>query len=265
MSINSLKKHISVELLKSKFTSLCYPSQSDLYKILVNELKSRNYNVYYNDQGDNCSKYIYAQGEIPICLVAHLDTVFTPDRNPRININGNTITSPDGLGADDRLGVFMILELIKEYKCNVLFLADEEHGHSGALYFIDGPYRELFMQNNNFIIGLDLSRSNILTFYKTENKEFQNDIINILPNYEIRDPKEGSSDIVDISIGKHGYNKFGKKEDYEGTNVASLNIGIGYYNEHTLNEYVNFNETIQVLDDVKSLIVKMPNKKYTVK
>jgi hypothetical protein len=46
------------------------------------------------------------------------------------------------------------------------------------------------------------------------------------------------------------------------TPVASFNISVGYYDEHTLNEYVNFKEVQQAINDVKKIIASMPNKKY---
>lgn len=241
--------------------NLCKMSQPDLYNILVNELKMHGYKVYANDQASSCSRYIYAEGNIPICLTAHLDTVFAHNRNKIINISGDKISSPDGLGADDRVGVYAILEIIKTHRCNVLFLEDEECGHSGAVHFISGPYKDMFVKQNNFCIDLDMAGSNILTFYETTNSEFQKDIKSILPRYKIRDPKEGASDLIELTIG---WDKEGRNgpQHFEGTNKASLNIGVGYYDEHTLNEYVKFTEVQKAIKDVKKIIDKMPNKQY---
>ena len=106
-----------------------------------------------------------------------------------------------------------------------------------------------------------MAGSNILTFYETTNKDFQKDVTNILLNYKVRDPKLGASDLIELTIGwdKEGRNGI---QHYEGTNVASFNIGVGYYDEHTLEEYVDFNEVQQAIKDVKKIIELMPNKKY---
>ena len=244
--------------------NICKYDQNELYLILVNELKMMGYKVYSNDQKSSCSRYIYGEGDIPICLTAHLDTVFNSNRNKNISIKNNIISSPEGLGGDDRVGVYMILKIIKEYKCNVLFLEDEECGHSGAVHFIAGPYKEMFVNHNNFCIDLDMAGSKILTFYETTNKEFQKDVIGVLSDYKVRDPKLGASDLIELTIGweKEGRNG---KQYYEGTNIASFNIGVGYYKEHTLDEYVNFNEVKMSIDDIKLIINNMPNKKYFAK
>ena len=61
-----------------------------------------------------------------------------------------------------------------------------------------------------------------------------------------------------------GWEKKGRKgkQYYEGTNVASFNIGVGYYKEHTLDEYVRFSEIKTAISDVERIINNMPNKKY---
>ena len=109
-----------------------------------------------------------------------------------------------------------------------------------------------------------MAGSNILTFYETTNKEFQKDVSSILPQYKVRNPKLGASDLIELTIGweKEGRNGVQK---YEGTNVASLNIGVGYYKEHTFDEYVKFNEVLRCIDDVKKLIKNMPKKTYKAK
>lgn len=248
----------------NELISLCKYTQSELYNILMNELKMCGYKVYANDQNSSCSRYIYAEGNIPICLTAHLDTVFGQNRNKNIKIDGGVISSNEGLGADDRVGVYMILKIIKKYKCNVLFLEDEECGHSGAVHFIAGPYKEMFIDHNNFCIDLDMAGSKILTFYETTNKEFQNDVTHILSQYKVRNPKLGASDLIELTIGWEKDGRNGKQK-YEGTNVASFNIGVGYYKEHTLDEYVVFSEVKNSIQDVIRIIELMPNKQYKAK
>lgn len=257
----TLKNKICNSLEMNNLINYCKFSQKELYTILINELKLLGYKVYDNDQSEHCSRYIYGVGSIPICLTAHLDTVFGNNRNKDIKVNGDIITSKDGLGGDDRVGVYMILDIIKKYKCNVLFLEDEECGHSGAVHFINGPYREMFMKQNNFCIDLDMHGANILTFYETTNDEFKKEILSILKDYKQRDPKVGASDLIELTVGWDKQCRSGIRH-MDGTNIASFNIGVGYYNAHTLEEYVKFSEVKKSIDDVIKVINKMPNKKY---
>lgn len=43
--------------------------------------------------------------------------------------------SPQGIGGDDRCGVFMVLQIIRSVNCHVLFCEDEETGGNGARAF----------------------------------------------------------------------------------------------------------------------------------
>ena len=81
-------------------------TQKELRNTMIQYLKSKY---------DNCivtKDYIVAIGEIPIALVAHMDTVFkTPVSNLYYDRQKNVLWSPEGLGADDRAGVFAILKI----------------------------------------------------------------------------------------------------------------------------------------------------------
>ena len=58
-------------------------------------------------------EYLYAVGDIPVALVAHLDTVFTtPPKTIYFDQRKNVLWSPEGLGADDRAGVYSIVQIV---------------------------------------------------------------------------------------------------------------------------------------------------------
>jgi hypothetical protein len=86
-----------------KIEQIIKKSQSKLKKALKFELIHQGYKTI-NKKG-----FIYAQGDIPVMLVAHLDTVhkkaveticYSPD--------GNIMMSPEGIGGDDRAAGFFI-------------------------------------------------------------------------------------------------------------------------------------------------------------
>ena len=54
--------------------------------------------------------FLYAEGDIPVLVVAHMDTVFDePPKNLRYNRNEDKIYNLfDGLGGDDRCGIYSI-------------------------------------------------------------------------------------------------------------------------------------------------------------
>ena len=75
-------------------------------------------------------EYVIALGTTPIGLVAHMDTVHT---NQPVNIffdeQEEVMWSPQGLGADDRAGVFSIVEIIERgYRPTIILTTDEEIG-----------------------------------------------------------------------------------------------------------------------------------------
>ena len=73
-------------------------------------------------------KYLFAKGDINIMLVAHLDTVHKDVPTVYYDKEKKVLWSPDGIGGDDRCGVYAILEILKEYKPYILFTTDEEKG-----------------------------------------------------------------------------------------------------------------------------------------
>ena len=78
--------------------------------------------------------YICAEGVIPIALVAHMDTVFfKPATTIYYDRQKNTMWSPMGLGADDRAGVFAIIQILQSgLRPHIIFTTDEEKGCLGA-------------------------------------------------------------------------------------------------------------------------------------
>ena len=86
-------------------------TQASLLKIMGRYLESKFEKVYRTQE------YIVAVGDIPVAIVAHLDTVFTtPPENIFYDRVKNVMWSPDGLGADDRAGIWAIIKIIKTTK-----------------------------------------------------------------------------------------------------------------------------------------------------
>ena len=209
------------------FTSILKMSQNELLDYTYLQLKKRKYkNIIYN------SNYIYAEGNIPIMLIAHLDTVYN---SPPINIlydpKFKVAWSPEGIGGDDRCGVFAILNIIKEYKPHILFTTEEEKGGIGASY---AGY-ELPCPNVNFLIELDRKGRNEAVFYDCGNKDFQEYITNF--GYE-----KDLGTFSDISIISPLWD------------IASVNLSIGYYNEHCKNEYICINHLNESIGKIKNIL-----------
>ena len=91
---------------------------SEILKLTQKELASKLITALnengYKDNMLVTDKYIFAKGEIPIMLVAHMDTVhLTPVKELFYDKEKDVLWSPEGVGGDDRCGVYAILSLIK--------------------------------------------------------------------------------------------------------------------------------------------------------
>lgn len=161
--------------------------------------------------------FLYAEGEHPVLLVAHLDTVHkTPVQSICYSTDGRVMMSPEGIGGDDRCGVYMILEIIKSARCHVLFCEDEEIGCQGARAFANSKIRPQV----NYIVEMDRRGSNDAVFYRCANPDFTDFVCGFGFDHAL-----GSfSDICAVAP------RLG---------VAAVNISAGYHNEHSRHEQID--------------------------
>lgn len=175
-----------------------------------------------------------------VCLVAHIDTVFA--EHDKINRSFNCLTpvsttppqkqiffdakkgvlwSPDGLGADDRAGVWAALKLFKEipepYKPIVLLTDGEETGGTGA-HEAATKFEEI-LEQVAFFIELDRKGDAEAVFYNWEPKEFTSFIKGFGFN-------ESVGTFSDISIICPRVDKCG------------VNLSVGYENAHGKTEFL---------------------------
>ena len=203
------------------FDSIIRLTQRELLHTLKNLLPGLGYTPIVSKD----ETYLIAEGTNSIALLAHLDTVFNERTRKNIQTyydpDHGVIWSPDGLGADDRAGVFMILSLIMEteFRPNLIFTTDEESALTGAkdLAAIPCPFKNL-----SYIIELDRQGHRECVFYRCGNTNFQG-YIHTFGFF----PKVGS--YTDISV-------IGPAWD-----VACVNLSVGYYEEHSYAEYLNLN------------------------
>lgn len=202
--------------MNKEFEKICRMSQKELKKYVKQNLQKAYDSVVCQDG------FVYAEGNFPVLLVSHLDTVHR--ELPKLMIydkEKNIISSPQGIGGDDRAGVYIVLEVIKRYNCSVLFCEDEEIGCVGSGKFAETKLaKEL---DFNYIIEFDRANANDAVFYQCANPDFEDFITK-----EFYEKAYGSfTDICEIApvIG-----------------CAAVNLSCGYYNPHTIDEYVNLTE-----------------------
>jgi di/tripeptidase len=184
--------------------------------------------------------YIFSKGNIPILLVAHLDTVhYEKVKDIYFDEKKQVVWSPQGIGGDDRCGVYSILKITEECKPYVLFTTKEEVGGIGATY----ASKELFLDiygNVNFIIELDRRGEDDAVFYECGNESFQEYILSF-------GFKENYGSFSDISILSPCWD------------IASVNLSIGYHNEHTKSEYINLKHMNKTIKRLKNILKENNN------
>ena len=152
--------------------NIIYPTQKKLFSYLKKQFHKNTVSVK--------GKYILVKGTAPIMLVAHLDTVhMNPVKIICKNRDGSVWMSPEGIGGDDRCGVYGILKVYESAKVKpwLLFTCDEEIGCVGAGVFADDLARRNYLPKDlkkiKCIIEIDRRGSNDAVFYGCDNTDFE--------------------------------------------------------------------------------------------
>ena len=215
------------------FEQLASLHQSSLKKVLASFLKKHYKKVVHTND------YIFAEGDIPVALAAHMDTVFKqPPEEIFFDPAKNVMFSPQGLGADDRAGVFAIIQIIRAgYRPHIIFTTDEEIGGRGAtaLAVLECPFKDL-----KYIIELDRRGSNDCVFYDCENQKFNDYVESFGFEYNF-----GSyTDICEFCPS---------------WKVAGVNLSIGYRDEHTYSEVLFVGQMLSTIEKVKRMLEDTDN------
>ena len=209
------------------FVDICKMTQSELKKYMASYLGSKKYKV------ENHDGFLYAKGDVPVLLVAHMDTVHRQLPATICEINGK-ISSPQGIGGDDRCGIFIIMNLVNRLHCSVVLCEDEEIGGIGARKFSNSQF--IHSLDVNYAIEFDRMNANDAVFYSCDNKDFTEFVVDTIGF------KEAHGSFSDISIIAPA------------AKIAAVNLSCGYYRAHTTDEYVMYDEMMDTIDAAEALI-----------
>lgn len=216
--------------MNKKFEKICQMSQLRLKKYVEMELKNTHTDITVADG------FVFAKGTIPVLLVAHMDTVHKVLPSLFVyDLTKDAVSCAEGIGGDDRCGVYMILEIVKNYNCSVLFCEDEEVGGVGARKFIKTDLAKELVSQFNYAIELDRRGKNDAVFYDCDNEEFEEFITK-----EFYELAYGS--FSDISVVA----PFLK--------CAAVNLSCGYHCAHTTDEYVVLHEMEKSIEEVCKIL-----------
>ena len=205
-------------------------TQDQLLKVMRQYLSTRYKHVRVSD------KYLVAFGDIPVALIAHLDTVFKlPPDDIYYDRVKNVMWSPDGLGADDRAGVFAIIQILKSgLRPTIILTTDEEKGCIGATALASANMSNA-IQDLKYVIQLDRRGADDCVFYSCDNKKFNEYVesFGFVTNF-------GS--YSDISVICPAWK------------IAGVNLSVGYYNEHSVSETLHIGQLFNTIRKVKKML-----------
>ena len=210
------------------FERLVSLSQKELKRAMERFLCQKYENVIITKH------YIVAIGDIPIALVAHLDTVYkTPVSNLYYDQRKGTLWSPEGPGADDRAGVFAIIKIIRDgFKPSVIFTTDEEKGGVGASVLGAHPCP---IPNLKYMIELDRRGTNDCVFYDCYCPEF----VDYVESFGFCE-KYGSFSDISFLMGEWF--------------VCGVNLSVGYEDEHSYAEHLFIGPLFDTIKKVENML-----------
>ena len=219
----------------TKLEDFVRPTQKQLFKRLCKKFKGKTTVSKGN--------FILVRGTAPVLLVAHLDTVHTePVKQICASEDGNILMSPQGIGGDDRCGVFALVKTyaLSPVKPWLLFTCDEEVGGVGAENFClayEQGQLPADLAALKFLVEIDRKGANDAVFYDCDNPDFEAYITG--KGFQ---PAIGS--FSDISVIAPTLD------------VAAVNLSSGYYNAHRLHEYIVRTELEHTIQKVCEIVAE---------
>lgn len=215
---------------------------------VVKELnKIKGIEVYEHDGNVYATK---GKADTYPCIVAHTDTVHNIEEDFTMYTSGDRLFSicsrtmkRVGIGGDDKVGVFIALQVIKTLDvCKVAFFRDEEMGCVGS------KVADMkFFEDVEFVLQCDRQGYddfvNNISSTKLYSDEFSMGISAILSSYGRIETSGGLTDV--LQLVDNGY----------GGCVA--NMSCGYYDPHSNNEYIEVDEVNLTLNMVLEIFEAM--------
>ena len=224
-------------------------NQWRMFAYIIRRLAKMN-NVMYRTHNGN----IYATKGISStypCVVAHMDTVHDIFKGQLSIIEvGDLLTGFNvdkmkqaGIGGDDKVGVFIALELFEQHDdIKVAFFRDEEVGCHGSdkadmSFFTDCAFVLQADRRGNSDFITDASGTNL------SSKAFRKAVSPHLKAYGYKTAHGMMTDVMTL------------KEN--GLGISCANISCGYYRPHSDDEYVDFADVVKCYNLMNDIILNL--------
>ena len=176
------------------------------------------------------------------CLVAHLDEVHENEDRIIVQQDGKIFSqNGTGIGADDKNGIWIIIQLLKntDLPLKAIFTVQEERHCEGSNH-IDWE----FLENVRFLMELDRHGASdfvtVASKIRLSKDKFWDPYLMEEFGYKIAEG--GMTDVVNLVLN--------------GLNLPCCNVSVGYYNEHTKEEYTVIDELKNAYNFVEEIFLE---------
>jgi putative aminopeptidase FrvX len=250
--------------------------EEDMVEYICNELENIPGVSYYRDDMMNiyATKGELTEGEFYPMFIAHTDTVHQKvdkiivkeESLVRPNTFGKSFGSdevsclkaytedgnPTGIGGDDKCGIFICLELIKQLdKVKIGLFVSEETGCHGS-----SKCDENFLKDVGYITQYDAPGNHLISEICSGVRLFERDSEFFDKTLQVIEESFGN----EMMVQSHPYtdvSQLKKKSD-----VSCINMSCGYYNMHSNQEFISIEDVKNAIEAGKNMVKVLGLKKY---
>lgn len=246
-----------IKIDKKLFKQICevqtVTSETDRMSLFLYDwLDSKGFNYTFDKYGNI---FVNPELERVPCMVAHIDTVHDIVDDLTVFSAGNIWTGFDkttmrqsGIGGDDKVGIYITLELLTLHNMKAAFFVDEEAGCLGS-----GACDLKFFKDCKYILQCDRKgNKDFITSIggnKLSSATFISDVKKIIYGYGYDFCAGLITDVGELTDRKVG--------------ISTANISCGYYNPHQASEYINLDDVANCMnmcsDIFENLISSYPH------
>ncbi|MCU0327758.1 MAG: hypothetical protein MUE53_02100 [Chitinophagales bacterium] len=206
---------------------------------------------FFENKDDGSERFLFIPGtrEDKVVLVAHADTYFDQYNNKPFEKKHYLVEAGDfiqgidenkdncPIGADDRAGC-AILWLLQDIGHTLLITDGEEIGLKGSNWLVNHNLKiKDWLNSHQFFVQFDRRNARDFKTYTVGTPDFEA-FISHHTNYTKPD-NLARTDICALC-----------------TDLCGVNLSVGYYDEHTFNERINYKEWLHTLEVARRFLVK---------
>jgi len=249
--LERLKKIVSIQSYHSGEEGMMDKYITDF----IRGLKGITYYIEKDEYGNKNFFITKGKSKVYPCIVAHKDTVHKIIEKYKVYHIGDTLFAIDGskieqygTGGDDKVGIFVALQLLLELpQVKIALFHNEEIGQIGSY-----TCTKDFFSNVGYILQADRKGNEDIVRYGDYTELFNDEQELLLtPTFQKWGYKTTVGSKTDVVALKR-----------EGVNVLMLNASCGYHKPHTKEEVIQISEVFNTIGLFKDIINLLGNNTY---